>query len=99
MQNVEAIKPGYPLFNTDGYQQAFARKRVFEEAYGKEKLEEVFHWTTTEAYKELNFQSLKKAFYQSAVLNGVIVFIIGFSGAMAKFLTLEKVLSISLSSW
>jgi len=42
-------------------------------------------------YKELNFASLKKAFYQSAVLNGVIVFIIGFSGAMAKFLTLENV--------
>lgn len=42
-------------------------------------------------YKELNFEKLKKAFYQSAVLNGVIVFIIGFSGAMAKYLTLEKV--------
>lgn len=42
-------------------------------------------------YKELNFKSLKEAFYQSAVLNGVIVFIIGFSGAMAKFLTLEQV--------
>jgi len=42
-------------------------------------------------YKELNFKSLKKAFYQSAVLNGVIVFIIGFSGAMAKYLTLENV--------
>lgn len=42
-------------------------------------------------YKELNFKSLKQAFYQSAVLNGVIVFIIGFSGAMAKFLTLENV--------
>ncbi len=42
-------------------------------------------------YKELNFKSLKAAFYQSAVLNGVIVFIIGFSGAMAKFLTLENV--------
>lgn len=42
-------------------------------------------------YKELDAQKLKEAFYQSAVLNGVIVFIIGFSGAMAKFLTLEKV--------
>jgi len=42
-------------------------------------------------YKELNAKKLKEAFYQSAVLNGVIVFIIGFSGAMAKFLTLEKV--------
>lgn len=42
-------------------------------------------------YRELNFKSLKKAFYESAVLNGVIVFIIGFSGAMAKYLTLENV--------
>lgn len=42
-------------------------------------------------YKELNLKKLKAAFYQSAVLNGVIVFIIGFSGAMAKFLALEKV--------
>ncbi len=56
MQDVETIKPGYPLFNTDEYQESFARKRVFEEAPPKEKLEEVFQWTTTEAYKELNFQ-------------------------------------------
>ncbi|NMQ20025.1 nitrogenase molybdenum-iron protein subunit beta [Candidatus Competibacter phosphatis] len=56
MQDVETIKPGFPLFNTDEYQEAFARKRVFEEAPPREKLEEVFQWTTTEAYKELNFQ-------------------------------------------
>lgn len=42
-------------------------------------------------YKELDLPKLKTAFYQSAVLNGIIVFIIGFSGAMAKFLTLESV--------
>ena len=42
-------------------------------------------------YKELNLKKLKEAFYQAAVLNGVIVFIIGFSGAMAKFLALENV--------
>lgn len=42
-------------------------------------------------YKELTIDKLKKAFYQSAVLNGVIVFIIGFSGAMAKYLALENV--------
>ena len=56
MQDVEAINPGYPLFNSDEYQQAFARKHVFEEAPPTQKLEEVFQWTTTEAYKELNFQ-------------------------------------------
>ena len=42
-------------------------------------------------YKELNYRKLKEAFYKAAVLNGVIVFIIGFSGAMAKFLALENV--------
>lgn len=42
-------------------------------------------------YKELDAKKLKESFYKSAVLNGVIVFIIGFSGAMAKFLTLENV--------
>jgi len=42
-------------------------------------------------YKELTLEKLKQAFYTSAVLNGVIVFIIGFSGAMAKYLALENV--------
>jgi C4-dicarboxylate transporter DctM subunit len=42
-------------------------------------------------YKELNFDKLIKSFYTAAVLNGVIVFIIGFSGAMAKYLALENV--------
>ena len=42
-------------------------------------------------YKELTFVKLKEAFYTSAVLNGVIVLIIGFSGAMAKYLALENV--------
>ena len=42
-------------------------------------------------YKELDWEKIKIAFYQTAVLNGVIVFIIGFSGAMAKYLTLENV--------
>ncbi len=42
-------------------------------------------------YKELDLKKLKEAFYKTAVLNGVIVFIIGFSGAMAKYLTLQNV--------
>ncbi len=42
-------------------------------------------------YKELDFKKLKESFYLAAVLNGVIVFIIGFSGAMAKYMTLENV--------
>ncbi len=55
-QDPDHIKPGYPLFKDEEYQEAFARKRVFEEAYPREKIEEVFQWTTTEEYKELNFQ-------------------------------------------
>ncbi len=42
-------------------------------------------------YKELDFKKLKEAVYRSAVLNGVIIFIVGFSGAMAKYLTLQNV--------
>ena len=56
MQNADTINPGYPLFNGEDYQATFARKRVFEEAPAKEKLEQVFQWTTTEEYKQLNFQ-------------------------------------------
>ncbi|MEN1761358.1 TRAP transporter large permease [Anoxynatronum sibiricum] len=45
----------------------------------------------TFVYKELTLVKLKESFYTAAVLNGVIVFIIGFSGAMAKYLALENV--------
>jgi nitrogenase molybdenum-iron protein beta chain len=55
-QDVENIKQGYPLFEDQNYQDTFARKRAFEEADTPEKIEEVFHWTTTEEYKVLNFQ-------------------------------------------
>jgi len=56
MQDLDNIKPGYPLFSGKEYQDAFARKRVFEEAPPPEKIEEVFQWTTTEEYKALNFK-------------------------------------------
>ena len=56
MQDIDNIKPGYPLFTGKDYQDAFARKRVFEEAYPPDKIEEVFQWTTTEEYKALNFK-------------------------------------------
>ncbi|MCP5421127.1 MAG: nitrogenase molybdenum-iron protein subunit beta [Gammaproteobacteria bacterium] len=54
-QDVENIKQGYPLFSEPEYQEAFARKRVFEESADPAKIEEVFQWTTTEEYKALNF--------------------------------------------
>ncbi|HHW77255.1 MAG TPA: nitrogenase molybdenum-iron protein subunit beta [Xanthomonadaceae bacterium] len=55
-QDVTDIQQGFPLFNKSEYQDTFARKRVFEEAHSPEKIEEVFRWTTTEEYKELNFK-------------------------------------------
>lgn len=56
-QNVENIKSCYPLFEQDEYQNLFAGKRAnFEEAHDAEKVREVFEWTTTEEYKELNFK-------------------------------------------
>lgn len=55
-QTIDKIKPGYPLFKQPEYQDLMARKRaVSEEGYSEEKVEEVFQWTTTEEYKELNF--------------------------------------------
>ncbi len=55
-QDIEHIKPGYPLFRDEEYLQCFARKREFEETPPPERLAEVFQWTTTEEYKALNFQ-------------------------------------------
>ena len=56
-QTIENIKSCYPLFEQDEYQNLFADKHAkYEEAYGAEKVREVFEWTTTEEYKELNFK-------------------------------------------
>jgi len=55
-QNVEDIKPSYPLFKNEEYVDLLAKKTEFEEKYSKEKIDEVFEWTTTEEYKELNFK-------------------------------------------
>ncbi|WP_435236726.1 nitrogenase molybdenum-iron protein subunit beta [Psychromonas sp. PT13] len=55
-QTIDKIKPGYPLFTQPEYQEMMANKRaVSESAHSDEKVEEVFQWTTTEEYKELNF--------------------------------------------
>ncbi|MEZ5671419.1 MAG: DUF3364 domain-containing protein [Thiotrichaceae bacterium] len=57
MQNAENIKPSYPLFRQEEYKDSLARKKQdFEEAPSPEKIEEVFQWTTSEEYKELNFK-------------------------------------------
>lgn len=56
-QDVNDIKPSYPLFREQEYRDTLANKRDnFEEKHPQEKIDEVFQWTTTEEYKELNFQ-------------------------------------------
>ncbi len=56
-QNVDNIQPSYPLFRTDEYKENLANKQnTVEERHPMEKIQEVFDWTTTEEYKELNFK-------------------------------------------
>lgn len=55
-QVIEEIKPGYPLFNQPEYQDLLARKKALsEEAHSEAKVQEVFEWTTTQEYQDLNF--------------------------------------------
>lgn len=55
-QQVENIKPSYPLFRDDEYKDNLANKRaLYEERHPQEKIDEVFQWSTTVEYKELNF--------------------------------------------
>ena len=56
-QTVDDIKPSYPLFREQEYKDNLAAKQAtVEERHDMEKIEEVFQWTTTEEYKELNFK-------------------------------------------
>lgn len=56
-QTVDKIETGYSLFNQDEYQSMMANKKAnFEEGHDADKVRETFEWTTTEEYKELNFQ-------------------------------------------
>lgn len=54
-QVVDNIKPSYPLFREDEYKKTLKNKEIFEEKHPQDKIEKVFQWTTTEAYKEINF--------------------------------------------
>ncbi len=57
MQAAEKIKPCFPLFRDDDYKGMIARKREhFEEISPKDKIDEVFNWTTTKEYQDLNFK-------------------------------------------
>ena len=55
-QTVDKIKPSYPLFRDEDYKASLGNKiEAFEERHPADKIQEVFDWTTTEEYKELNF--------------------------------------------
>jgi len=55
-QEVDNIQPSYPLFRNDEYKENLANKReAYEERHPQEKIDEVFQWTTTKEYQELNF--------------------------------------------
>jgi nitrogenase molybdenum-iron protein beta chain len=55
-QEVENIMPSYPLFRTEQYKETLGNKQaLFEEQVPSVKIEEIFQWTTTEEYKDLNF--------------------------------------------
>ncbi len=56
-QTVDKIKPSYPLFRDEDYKDNLARKQsTVEECHDMEKIEEVFQWTTSAEYQELNFK-------------------------------------------
>ncbi len=56
-QHVDNIKPCYPLFTDDDYRDSLANKReLAEECHSDEKISEIFEWTTSSEYQELNFQ-------------------------------------------
>lgn len=55
-QVVENIKPCYPLFRDDDYKASLKNKQdMFEDRHPQEKIDEVFTWTTTQEYQDLNF--------------------------------------------
>jgi nitrogenase molybdenum-iron protein beta chain len=57
MQTAEKIKPCFPLFGQPEYKDSLTNKQeLFEERFPKAKIDEVFQWTTTKEYQELNFK-------------------------------------------
>lgn len=55
-QDVNNIQASYPLFRTDEYKENLQNKRdAYEERHPQEKIDEVFQWTTTKEYQEVNF--------------------------------------------
>jgi len=56
-QSIDDIKPSYPLFLDEEYKENLAlKKELYEQCHTKQKIDEVFAWTTSDEYKELNFK-------------------------------------------
>ena len=56
-QSADKVKPCYPLFREPEYKETLANKKAkYEGAHTQEKVDEVFQWTTTKEYQDLNFQ-------------------------------------------
>ena len=56
-QEVENIKSGYPLFRGQEYRESLDNKKaLYEDAHDANRIKEVFEWTTSQEYKELNFE-------------------------------------------
>ncbi|MGM3189401.1 nitrogenase molybdenum-iron protein subunit beta [Dickeya dadantii subsp. dieffenbachiae] len=55
-QTAEKTQPCYPLFEQEEYQTLFRNKRGMEEAHDEQRVRDVFEWTTTQEYQDLNFQ-------------------------------------------
>ncbi len=57
MQVADKIVPSYPLFRQQEYKDSLTNKQeMFEEKVPQDKINEVFQWTTTLEYQELNFK-------------------------------------------
>jgi nitrogenase molybdenum-iron protein beta chain len=57
MQIADKIVPSYPLFRQQEYKDSLTNKQeMFEEKVPQDKINEVFQWTTSAEYQELNFK-------------------------------------------
>lgn len=55
-QAADNVKPCYPLFEQGEYQDLLAKKKAnHEQPTDADKVQEIFNWTTTEEYQEINF--------------------------------------------
>ncbi|MBF0425896.1 MAG: nitrogenase molybdenum-iron protein subunit beta [Magnetococcales bacterium] len=84
-QSADRVMPCYPLFREPEYQKMLAAKANLHE--GKPdpaKLEEVFQWTTSPAYKELNFSREALTINPAKACQplGAVLCALGFKGAL-----------------